>query len=151
VRDINSEFAILRNFAICRLERRFFILELSMNSATWVKFLAGILLFGAWLTLVLMRIVPPGPLVDAIGYALVGLGIYHASANGSSVSPLLASLLARLTPTDEPTSTTTAVTITTPVAQTPSAATEPASASAVSAAPGVTVIAPSASAAGTLQ
>lgn len=54
-----------------------------MNSATWVKFLAGILLFGAWLTLVLMRIVPPGPLVDAIGYALVGLGIYHASTNST--------------------------------------------------------------------
>jgi len=73
-----------------------------MNSATWVKFLAGVLLFAAWLTLVLMRIVPPGPLVDAIGYALVGLGIYHASANGASVSPLLASLLARVAPVDEP-------------------------------------------------
>ncbi|MFM0270081.1 hypothetical protein PQQ59_05820 [Paraburkholderia aspalathi] len=69
-----------------------------MNSATWVKFLTGVLLFAAWLALVLMRIVPPGPLVDAIGYALVGLGIYHASANGSSASPLLASLLARVTP-----------------------------------------------------
>lgn len=73
-----------------------------MNSATWVKFLAGVLLFAAWLALVLMRIVPPGPLVDAIGYALVGLGIYHASANGASGSPLLASLLGRVTPADEP-------------------------------------------------
>ncbi|KFX64279.1 hypothetical protein KBK24_0121845 [Burkholderia sp. K24] len=67
-----------------------------MNSATWVKFLAGVLLFAAWLALVLMRIVPPGPLVDAIGYALIGLGVYHASANGASVSPLLASLLGRV-------------------------------------------------------
>lgn len=118
-----------------------------MNSATWVKFLAGILLFSAWLTLVLMRIVPPGPLVDAIGYALVGLGIYHASANGSSVSPLLASLLARVAPTGEPASATTAVTITAPVAQVQPAAAEPALATA----PTSAAVAPSVSAAGTLQ
>jgi hypothetical protein len=122
-----------------------------MNSATWVKFLAGVLLFGAWLTLVLMRIVPPGPLVDAIGYALVGLGIYHASANGSTASPLLASLLARLTPTGEPSSTTTAVTVTAPAAQARPAATESASAPVSAASPGVTVAAPSVSVAGTLQ
>jgi hypothetical protein len=100
-----------------------------MNSATWVKFLAGVLLFGAWLALVLMRIVPPGPLVDAIGYALVGLGIYHASANGTSVSPLLASLLARVTPVDdparsEPTQMTVGISATAP--QAPAAASQPA-------------------------
>jgi len=124
-----------------------------MNSATWVKFLAGILLFSAWLTLVLMRIVPPGPLVDAIGYALVGLGIYHASANGSSASPLLASLLARLTPTDGPASTNTAVTITAPVAKAKPEVTEPplASVPGAAASPGVTVTAPSLSVASTLQ
>ncbi|MDR8394964.1 hypothetical protein NE850_01320 [Paraburkholderia sp. USG1] len=114
-----------------------------MNSATWVKFLAGVLLFSAWLVLVLMRIVPPGPLVDAIGYALVGLGIYHAS-NGSSTSPLLASLLARVTPAAASAQT---------VGASPAAA-EPAltAASVTVSAPGpVTVEAPMVSAAGTLQ
>lgn len=51
-----------------------------MTRATWMKFAAGVLLFGAWLGLVLAQIAPPAPLIDAIGYALVGLGIYHAAA-----------------------------------------------------------------------
>lgn len=103
-----------------------------MNSATWVKFLAGVLLFGAWLTLVLMRIVPPGPLVDAIGYALVGLGIYHASANGSSPAPsaLLASLLTRLTPISASTQTVASTQAAAATASTQPSTTEPALASA---------------------
>lgn len=96
-----------------------------MNSATWVKFFAGVLLFAAWLALVLLRIVPPGPLVDAIGYALVGLGIYHASANGSSASPLLTSLLARVTPAAEPSKVSVVQTAPTSSAEAASAPQEP--------------------------
>lgn len=64
-----------------------------MNSATWMKFLAGVLLFGAWLALVLLHLVPPGPLVDAIGYTLVGLGIYHTSTSGAAQGAIAGALV----------------------------------------------------------
>ncbi|SPV11583.1 Uncharacterised protein [Burkholderia cepacia] len=64
-----------------------------MTRATWMKFIAGALLFGAWLGLVLARLAPPAALVDAIGYALVGLGIYHAASDdGNLVLKFLAGL-----------------------------------------------------------
>ncbi|WP_175786335.1 hypothetical protein [Burkholderia cenocepacia] len=56
-----------------------------MNRATWMKFIAGVLLFGTWLGLVLARLAPAPALVDAIGYALVGLGIYHAASDGGNL------------------------------------------------------------------
>ncbi|MCA8430021.1 hypothetical protein [Burkholderia seminalis] len=56
-----------------------------MNRATWMKFIAGVLLFGTWLGLVLARLAPAPALVDAIGYALVGLGIYHAASDGGNI------------------------------------------------------------------
>ncbi|PRZ56553.1 hypothetical protein BX589_101203 [Paraburkholderia fungorum] len=125
-----------------------------MNSATWVKFLAGVLLFAAWFVLVLMRIVPPGPLVDAIGYALVGLGIYHATSNSSSPSTLLASLLARVTPAPASGEAVTAPPSGAATAPAQPSPTEPALSAApltVSASGPVTVAAPAVSAAGTLQ
>ncbi|VWC53618.1 hypothetical protein BLA9940_02044 [Burkholderia aenigmatica] len=65
-----------------------------MNRATWMKFIAGVLLFGTWLGLVLARLAPAPALVDAIGYALVGLGIYHAASDGGNfVLKFLAGLL----------------------------------------------------------
>ncbi len=45
----------------------------------WMKFIAAVLLFGAWLALVLLHFVPAQSLVDAIGYTLAGLGVYHAA------------------------------------------------------------------------
>lgn len=65
-----------------------------MTRATWMKFVAGVLLFGTWLGLVLARLAPAPALVDAIGYALVGLGIYHAASDGGNlVLKFLAGLL----------------------------------------------------------
>ncbi|WP_175777535.1 hypothetical protein [Burkholderia anthina] len=65
-----------------------------MNRATWMKFIAGVLLFGTWLGLVLAKLAPAPALVDAIGYALVGLGIYHAASDdGNLVLKFLAGLL----------------------------------------------------------
>lgn len=59
----------------------------------WAKFLAAVLLFAMWLALVIMKMVPAEPLVLAIGQALVGLGVYHASTGNSfskpSVTPLV--------------------------------------------------------------
>ncbi|HDR8944341.1 TPA: hypothetical protein QDA71_001321 [Burkholderia vietnamiensis] len=55
-----------------------------------MKFIAAVLLFGAWLALVLLHYVPPQSLVDAIGYTLAGLGVYHATAG--SVRPIASSL-----------------------------------------------------------
>ncbi|KVX53309.1 hypothetical protein [Burkholderia cepacia] len=57
----------------------------------WMKFIAAVLLFGAWLALVLLHFVPAQSLVDAIGYTLAGLGVYHATA--SSVGPVAAGLV----------------------------------------------------------
>ncbi|HIE4193306.1 MULTISPECIES: hypothetical protein [Burkholderia] len=56
----------------------------------WMKFIAAVLLFGAWLALVLLHYVPPQSLVDAIGYTLAGLGVYHATAG--SVGPIVTGL-----------------------------------------------------------
>ncbi len=53
----------------------------------WMKFIAAVLLFGAWLALVLLHFVPAQSLVDAIGYTLAGLGVYHATAG--SVGPIV--------------------------------------------------------------
>lgn len=65
-----------------------------MTRATWMKFVAGVLLFGTWLSLVLGHLAPAPALVDAIGYALVGLGIYHAASDGGNlVLKFLAGLL----------------------------------------------------------
>ncbi|WP_186191061.1 hypothetical protein [Burkholderia gladioli] len=58
----------------------------------WMKFLAAVLLFGAWLALVLMHYVQAQPFVDAIGYTLVGLGIYHAST-GATAIPMISALV----------------------------------------------------------
>ncbi|RQV20677.1 hypothetical protein DF039_12655 [Burkholderia cenocepacia] len=59
-----------------------------------MKFFAGVLLFGTWLGLVLARLAPAPALIDAIGYALVGLGIYHAAADdGNLVMKFIAGLL----------------------------------------------------------
>lgn len=55
-----------------------------MNTSLWVKFLAAVLLFAAWGALVLMKLAPPDAFVFAIGQALVGLGVYHASTNNSA-------------------------------------------------------------------
>ncbi|SIT43640.1 exported hypothetical protein [Paraburkholderia piptadeniae] len=55
-----------------------------MNSSMWAKFLAAVLLFAIWLALVIMKMVPPDPLVFAISQALVGLGVYHASTESKS-------------------------------------------------------------------
>ncbi|WP_224099660.1 hypothetical protein [Paraburkholderia caribensis] len=57
-----------------------------MNSSLWAKFLAAVLLFAMWLALVIMKMVPAEPLVLAIGQALVGLGVYHASTGTSAKS-----------------------------------------------------------------
>lgn len=57
-----------------------------MNSSLWAKFLAAVLLFAMWLALVIMKMVPAEPLVLAIGQALVGLGVYHASTGTSARS-----------------------------------------------------------------
>lgn len=65
-----------------------------MTRATWMKFVAGVLLFGTWLGLVLARLAPAPALIDAIGYALVGLGIYHATAaDGQLVMKFAAGVL----------------------------------------------------------
>ncbi|MCA8226219.1 hypothetical protein [Burkholderia vietnamiensis] len=56
----------------------------------WMKFIAAVLLFGAWLALVLLHFVPAQSLVDAIGYTLAGLGVYHATAG--SVGPIITGL-----------------------------------------------------------
>lgn len=56
----------------------------------WMKFIAAVLLFGAWLALVLLHFVPAQSLVDAIGYTLAGLGVYHATAG--SVGPIVTGL-----------------------------------------------------------
>lgn len=65
-----------------------------MTRATFLKFAAGVLLFGTWLGLVLARLAPAPALVDAIGYALVGLGIYHAAAaDGQIATKFVAGLL----------------------------------------------------------
>ncbi|NDV77330.1 hypothetical protein [Burkholderia cenocepacia] len=65
-----------------------------MTRATWMKFFAGVLLFGIWLGLVLARLAPAPALIDAIGYALVGLGIYHATAaDGQLVMKFAAGIL----------------------------------------------------------
>ncbi|CAN0620577.1 conserved membrane protein of unknown function [Burkholderia multivorans] len=56
-----------------------------MTRAIWMKFAAGVLLFGTWLGLVLAHLAPAPALIDAIGYTLVGLGIYHAAAGGEQV------------------------------------------------------------------
>ncbi|WP_186071303.1 hypothetical protein [Burkholderia gladioli] len=58
----------------------------------WMKFLAAVLLFGAWLALVLLHFVPAQSLVDAIGYTLAGLGIYHATI-GPVAKPMAAALV----------------------------------------------------------
>ncbi|WP_186183325.1 hypothetical protein [Burkholderia gladioli] len=58
----------------------------------WMKFLAAVLLFGAWLALVLLHFVPAQSLVDAIGYTLAGLGIYHATT-GPVAKPMIAALV----------------------------------------------------------
>ncbi|AMU15126.1 hypothetical protein BJL96_05535 [Burkholderia cenocepacia] len=50
-----------------------------------MKFVAGVLLFGTWLGLVLAHLTPAPALVDAIGYALVGLGIYHAASDDGNM------------------------------------------------------------------
>ncbi|WP_322055614.1 hypothetical protein [Burkholderia cenocepacia] len=55
-----------------------------------MKFIAAVLLFGAWFALVLLHYVPPQSLVDAIGYTLAGLGVYHATAG--SVGPIVTGL-----------------------------------------------------------
>ncbi|WP_176330977.1 hypothetical protein [Burkholderia vietnamiensis] len=56
----------------------------------WMKFTAAVLLFSAWLALVLLHYVPPQSFVDAVGYTLAGLGVYHAAAG--SVGPIVAGL-----------------------------------------------------------
>lgn len=56
----------------------------------WMKFIAAVLLFGAWLALVLLHFVPAQSLVDAIGYTLAGLGVYHATAG--SGAPIVTAL-----------------------------------------------------------
>ncbi|KPD17279.1 hypothetical protein ADM96_20500 [Burkholderia sp. ST111] len=60
-----------------------------MNTSLWVKFLAAVLLFAAWGALVLMKLTGPEAFVFAIGQALVGLGVYHASTNNSAKATLV--------------------------------------------------------------
>lgn len=55
-----------------------------MNASLWVRFLAAVLCFAAWGALVLMGKAPAAEFVFALGQALVGLGVYHASTSGTS-------------------------------------------------------------------
>lgn len=74
-----------------------------MTRATWMKFVAGVLLFGTWLGLVLAHLTPAPALVDAIGYALVGLGIYHAASDdGNMELKFFAGLLLWISENDIP-------------------------------------------------
>ncbi|WP_186137317.1 hypothetical protein [Burkholderia gladioli] len=65
-----------------------------MKKAALMKFVAAVLLFAAWLGLVLFGLAPAPALVDAIGYSLVGLGVYHATAeDGQLVLKFVAGVL----------------------------------------------------------
>ncbi|MBW9102968.1 hypothetical protein [Paraburkholderia phenoliruptrix] len=55
-----------------------------MNS-NQLKFAAGVLLFGAWLALVIMGKAPADHLVDAIALTIAGLGIHGATISTPSV------------------------------------------------------------------
>lgn len=61
-----------------------------MNSDKLIKLVAGVGLFGAWLALVILRMVPPAEFVNALQLALMALGIYHASTQKASVTSYVA-------------------------------------------------------------
>lgn len=69
-----------------------------MNSATWMKFLAAVLLFAAWLALVIIKMVPAGEFVFAPGQALIGLGVYHATQSGVPQLSGIEAMTAELSP-----------------------------------------------------
>ncbi|HDR9510649.1 hypothetical protein C5615_30745 [Burkholderia cepacia] len=79
----------------------------------WMKFAAAVLLFGAWLALVLLHFVPPQSLVDAIGYTLAGLGVYHAAAGsvGPNVTALTGTAVLGTAELDKPASPPAAVSV----------------------------------------
>ncbi|MDN7540271.1 hypothetical protein [Burkholderia cenocepacia] len=85
----------------------------------WMKFIAAVLLFGAWLTLVLLHYVPPQSLVDAIGYTLAGLGVYHATAG--SVGPIATGLVGTAELLEPAPPATSSVSVTTTAAPVPAA------------------------------
>lgn len=60
-----------------------------MNSDKLIKLVAGVGLFGAWLALVILKMVPAAEFVNALQLALMALGIYHASTQqpGLNVGP----------------------------------------------------------------
>lgn len=95
----------------------------------WMKFIAAVLLFGAWLALVLLHFVPAQSLVDAIGYTLAGLGVYHATA--ASVAPIVTGLAGTaelLEPAPQPVTSSVSVTsaaVPVPTAPVPQAAPAP--------------------------
>lgn len=49
----------------------------------WIKLIAGALLFALWGALVFMHQADPKDLVVGIAAALTGLGVFHATTNGS--------------------------------------------------------------------
>src|SRR5579885_3213026 len=85
---------LIQTAAFARLYTR----RLTLNSSLWAKFLAAVLLFAMWLALVILKMVPAEPLVLAIGQALVGLGVYHASTSSSSTSNVVPGKLLRFDP-----------------------------------------------------
>lgn len=56
----------------------------------WIKMLAAALLFAAWGALVLLGKADAHEYVFALGQALVGLGVYHATTNGTAPAGQLA-------------------------------------------------------------
>lgn len=63
-----------------------------MNSDKLIKLIAGVGLFGAWLALVILKMVPAAEFVNALQLALMALGIYHASTQNAA--PAVTSYLA---------------------------------------------------------
>jgi hypothetical protein len=62
-----------------------------LNSTQLMKFAAGVLLFGAWLALVVIGKAPADHLIDAIALTIAGLGIHGAtmSTPGGAVSAIV--------------------------------------------------------------
>ncbi|MBR8234587.1 hypothetical protein K6W26_23225 [Burkholderia sp. AU42008] len=79
----------------------------------WMKFIAAVLLFSAWLALVLLHYVPPQSFVDAVGYTLAGLGVYHATAGsaGPNVTALTGTAVLGAAELDKPASPPAAVSV----------------------------------------
>lgn len=67
-----------------------------MNSDKLIKLIAGMGLFGAWLVLVILKMVPPEGFVNALQLALMALGIYHASMQQPGASAMSSAVIGML-------------------------------------------------------